>query len=279
MTGQPNRQLEVVVSPSLSATSLRPRVVLKRGRANRSGGGHPWVYSGAVERIGNHGADAEPGELADVLDADGRLIGCGFLNARSQIAVRMLTRGAMESALSPPRSPVGWEHSSDELAAIHAHQAASLREHQAKVLSTLISERAGRRAATSHPHRAASRDTTAFRLVNSEGDGLPGSSSIYLWRYRGGAVFGHGRKRCQEAVVAGLRSLSTPARRDRGGNAGAAAIAEVGPAASHTGRRLRLADAHPLGASDRLRGPNSLPRKRHPTAHRSRADAEDRPVP
>jgi 23S rRNA (cytosine1962-C5)-methyltransferase len=54
--------------------------------------GHPWVYSGAVERVEGQAAAAEPGALADVLDADGRLIGCGFLNARSQIAVRMLTR-------------------------------------------------------------------------------------------------------------------------------------------------------------------------------------------
>ncbi|HNN92610.1 MAG TPA: hypothetical protein PKI03_10095, partial [Pseudomonadota bacterium] len=158
------------MSPSLPATSLRPRVVLKRGRANPVWRGHPWVYSGAVERIDGHGADAEPGELADVLDADGRLIGCGFLNARSQIAVRMLTRGSLESALSPATLPGGLEErSSDELAAIHAPPSSELPSASDDVLSTLISERLRdalqRRVRIGLP----SRDTNAFRLVNSEG--------------------------------------------------------------------------------------------------------------
>ncbi len=255
MTGQPNRQLEVVVSPSLSATSQRPRVVLKRGRANPVWRGHPWVYSGAVERIDGHGADAEPGELADVLDADGRLIGCGFLNARSQIAVRMLTRGSMESALSPATLPGGLEeHSSDELAAIHAPPGSELAGASSQVLSTLISERLAdalqRRIRIGLP----SRDTTAFRLVNSEGDGLPGLIVDIYGDTAAVQFSAMGMKRCQEAVVAGLRRLSTPARRDRGGQLALAAIAEVGAGSFSQVEGFASQTRILWGASDRLRG-------------------------
>ena len=64
------------------------RVVLHRGRERRQLAGHPWIYQGEIQRIEG---DPNPGELIDVRDARGRFVGRGYINTRSQIAVRLLT--------------------------------------------------------------------------------------------------------------------------------------------------------------------------------------------
>ncbi len=51
--------------------------------------GHPWVFSNEIQKIPE---GAEPGEVIDVLDASGRFVGRGYINPRSLIAVRILTR-------------------------------------------------------------------------------------------------------------------------------------------------------------------------------------------
>jgi 23S rRNA (cytosine1962-C5)-methyltransferase len=66
------------------------RVTLRRGSERRALAGHPWIYRGEIERIEG---DAAPGAIADVLDARRRFVGRGYINPRSQIAVRLLTRG------------------------------------------------------------------------------------------------------------------------------------------------------------------------------------------
>ncbi len=64
------------------------RVVIRRGRDKPVRNRHPWIFSGAVERVDG---SVEPGSIVDVIDADGGLLGRGYYNARSQIVVRMLT--------------------------------------------------------------------------------------------------------------------------------------------------------------------------------------------
>lgn len=64
------------------------RVVLHRGKERRLLAGHPWVYQGEIQRIEG---DPAPGEPAEVRDARGRFVGRGYINRRSQIAVRLLT--------------------------------------------------------------------------------------------------------------------------------------------------------------------------------------------
>jgi 23S rRNA (cytosine1962-C5)-methyltransferase len=110
-------------------------VYLKRGRANPLWQGHPWVYSGAIVR--EEGA-YEPGDVVDVADAEGRYIGRGFVNPRSQIRVRMVT-------------------TRDEAV-------------DAKLIERRVEEAAKLRARLLLP----SAETNAYRLINSEGDGLPG---------------------------------------------------------------------------------------------------------
>lgn len=48
---------------------------------------HPWVYSGAIERITGVAA---PGDIVDVLDSRGNFLGRGYCNTESKIAVRVL---------------------------------------------------------------------------------------------------------------------------------------------------------------------------------------------
>lgn len=111
------------------------KLILKRGRANPLWHGHPWVYSGAIAR--EEGA-YEPGDVVEVCDFDGRYIGRGFANPRSQIRVRMVTR-------------------KDEIV-------------DATLLGRRLDEAQAMRARIGLP----SERTDAYRLVNSEGDALPG---------------------------------------------------------------------------------------------------------
>ena len=56
-------------------------------------GGHPWIFSNEV--AGFEGA-AEDGDLVDVVDARGAFLGRAYLNRRSLICARLLTRGRDE---------------------------------------------------------------------------------------------------------------------------------------------------------------------------------------
>jgi 23S rRNA (cytosine1962-C5)-methyltransferase len=111
------------------------RVVLHKGRARPLWFGHPWVYANAVARVEGEPA---PGDVVALADHDGRLIGRGFYNPRSQIPVRLTTR------------------------AEEAVDAAFLRARIARARAAR--QRLGLPSA----------DTNAYRLVNSEGDDLPG---------------------------------------------------------------------------------------------------------
>lgn len=110
---------------------------LKRGRANPVWQGHPWVYSGAVLR---EDGGYEPGDVVEVCDVEGRTIGHGFANPRSQIRVRMVTRPGELAKVDPT------------------------------LLEKRVREARGLRERLGLP----SEETTAYRLINSEGDALPG---------------------------------------------------------------------------------------------------------
>src|SRR3954469_20822166 len=121
--------------PSAAPLDSAARVVLRRGRARPLWFGHPWVYANAIAEV--HGT-AEPGAVVSLVDHDGRFIGRGLYNPRSQIPVRLLTR---------KDEPV-----------------------DAAFLLTRLRAAAGLRKRLALP----SPTTTAYRLVNSEGDDLPG---------------------------------------------------------------------------------------------------------
>jgi 23S rRNA (cytosine1962-C5)-methyltransferase len=64
-----------------------PTVTLQPGEADRILAGHPWVYQNEVLRVSDNLKD---GELAQVRDHRTRLLGAGFYNSKSKIAVRIL---------------------------------------------------------------------------------------------------------------------------------------------------------------------------------------------
>jgi 23S rRNA (cytosine1962-C5)-methyltransferase len=108
------------------------RIYLKKGREAPIIKGHPWIFSGAIERVEDGLAEAG---ITDVLDSGGGWLARGLYNPRSQIRVRLLT----------------WqqENINRDFLVRRLSQAAALRE------GLLAS-------------------TDAYRLVNGEGDFLPG---------------------------------------------------------------------------------------------------------
>ncbi len=112
-----------------------PQIVLRKGRARPLWFGHPWVYANAIART-----DGEPaaGDVVSLVDHDGRLIGRGFYNPRSQIPIRLCTRA-------------------DE-----------------PVDAAFFRKRIQRARAARSRLGLPSESTTAYRLINSEGDDLPG---------------------------------------------------------------------------------------------------------
>src|SRR5215813_13644550 len=64
-------------------------VRLKRGREGAVRGGHPWVFSRAIDTLIR---EATPGAFVHVVTAEGHFVGVGYYNPRCTIAVRLLTR-------------------------------------------------------------------------------------------------------------------------------------------------------------------------------------------
>jgi 23S rRNA (cytosine1962-C5)-methyltransferase len=65
------------------------KIILKRKIAHRIANGHPWIYNNEVEKtIGDFNA----GDIVDVFYADEKYCGRGYINPKSQILVRLLTR-------------------------------------------------------------------------------------------------------------------------------------------------------------------------------------------
>jgi len=118
-------------------TAQLPGLHLKRGHTKPLHAGHPWVFADAVQTVEG---EAEAGAEVRVLDPQGRVLGRGYYSPDSAIAVRLLTRSD--------------ESAGEALLASRLDAAIALRR---DVL------RLGKES-----------PTTAYRLVNSEGDGLGG---------------------------------------------------------------------------------------------------------
>lgn len=77
----------------MSATTAG-RAILKAGREKPIRQRHPWVFSGAIQRIDGDVAD---GGVADIVSAQGEFLARGYVNRRSQITVRLLTWNEAEA--------------------------------------------------------------------------------------------------------------------------------------------------------------------------------------
>jgi len=116
----------------MSEIQERVEVRLKKGREGPVLDGHPWVFSGAIQDV----SGPKDAALARVVAKDGRELGVGLWNPRSQIRVRML-RGV--------EGELGEAWFGERIA-----EARRLR-------GSVVGE-----------------GTTGYRVLNAEGDGVPG---------------------------------------------------------------------------------------------------------
>ena len=105
------------------------KVFIKPRRARPFWFGHPWVFSGAIDRVRGQ---LRNGDVVDVCDDKGRMIGQGFWNEHSQIRVRITTlegegpldEGLMlrrlDAALDLRRSTLGLDAVTNAYRLIHA---------------------------------------------------------------------------------------------------------------------------------------------------------------
>jgi 23S rRNA (cytosine1962-C5)-methyltransferase len=142
---------------------------LKPGRERPVLNGHPWLFSGAIERI--EGEEKEGG-VADIFDSKKNWLARGLFNPKSQLRVRLLT----------------WKKESidQRFFSRRLSQALTFREHQL----------------------AASNN--AYRVINGEGDFLPG---LIVDRYADFLVcqfFTAGMELFKEDIIAALSELTSP---------------------------------------------------------------------
>ncbi len=152
-------------------TPALPVLTLKAHRDEALMRGHPWIFSRAIR---DPKPTLAPGELVDVQDAAGTFIARGYYHPQTDIAVRVLTR--------------------DPAASIDAAFLAQ-RIQQARALRAPL-ERDPR--------------TDAYRVINAEGDFLPG---VIVDRYADVLVVQistAGMERLTPALVEALRTVLEP---------------------------------------------------------------------
>jgi 23S rRNA (cytosine1962-C5)-methyltransferase len=147
------------------------QVFLKAGRDGPARGGNPWIFSKAIERL--EPRTLEPGAPVEVFDHARNHLGSGYYNPKTTIAVRLLDWGSEPKPL-------------DEILTYRLTRALEMRS------------------------RIALRDTDCYRVVNGEGDGLPG---LVVDRYANCLVvqiLTAGMERMRERVIDQLQHLLTP---------------------------------------------------------------------
>ena len=145
---------------------------LKPGREKAALNRHPWIFGGAIDRIEGQ---VEDGDIVTVRDAQGGFVGRGYLNRRSQIAVRLLTWDESELIDSP-----FWAR---RIVAAVGH----------------------RRSLAAYPA------TTAYRLIHAEADLLPGLTVDRYNDYLVVQCLTLGIARRQQEILAALLQATSPA--------------------------------------------------------------------
>ena len=90
--------------------AIKGMVTVKKGEARSLKAGGLWIYDNEIDTI--TGA-VEDGELVRVNDFDGYVLGTGFLNRKSKLTVRMLTRdkdAEINEAFLEKRVRTAWEY-------------------------------------------------------------------------------------------------------------------------------------------------------------------------
>ena len=134
---------------------------------------HPWVFSGAVERLRG---DAQPGDLVTVADHRGAPLATAYYNPKSQIVGRILSWDPAE-----PIDDAFWhsrlKRAIDGRAAlglITNYELGIGYEEEGAHAKGAEGAKDAKEDSSSRPSRETSSLTTACRIVNAEADGLPG---------------------------------------------------------------------------------------------------------
>jgi len=146
------------------------QVSIKRGREKRIKGFHPWIYK---HEILSYSRRPKPGELCVVRDYRGAFLAKGYVNPDSYIAIRILT------------------FKKDE-------------EIDEEFFVRRISE------ALSYRREIVPKDSTAFRLVHSEADYLPGLIADYYDGYLVVQITTLGMELLKEKLVRALAQVVKP---------------------------------------------------------------------
>ena len=155
-------------------------VIVKPGREQPLRDGRPWLYKGAVQRLRGY---REPGQPCRFVSTRGEQLGHGYCNADSLILGRLVDR----------------EHPFSPVLVRRRLELAVLRRARWGLGD------GGALAGTTGA------GTDAYRLVNGEGDGLPG---LVVDRYGPGLavqLLTAGMERIRDAVLAALDELLAPA--------------------------------------------------------------------
>jgi 23S rRNA (cytosine1962-C5)-methyltransferase len=145
-------------------SEIQYRLYLKRGRERSIINRHPWIFSGAIERT-EKTDEAKPGDLGEVYSSSNMPLGTAVVNPGSQLTARVLR-------FDDGPIDVAWF------------------ERLFKRAESLRRENIGD-------------DTSAYRIINAEGDGLPG---LIIDRYNDYLVV-----QCVALGLAHLESLWLPA--------------------------------------------------------------------
>ena len=154
----------------MSRAARYPTLSLKPRREAPLLAGHLWVFSGAIHQ---RSRPADAGDIVDVRTGEGAFIGRGYYHPQTDIAVRLLTRDPDEA------------------------------------IDVGFLRRAIRRAATLR--EAFDPDyTNAFRLINAEGDFLPGVIVDSYAGYLVAQISTAGMERLREPLVQALAEEVQP---------------------------------------------------------------------
>jgi 23S rRNA (cytosine1962-C5)-methyltransferase len=153
-----------------AVTAPLARAILKRGREGPVRGGNPWIFSQAIDRI--EPSSPEAGSLVTVHDASGALIGMGYCNPATTIAIRMIAWG------------------------------------EAPAIEDLVSRRI--KSALELRRRFIRDDTNSYRLVNGDGDGLSGVVVDRFGDVLVVQILTAGADRMRATIVAALNELLHP---------------------------------------------------------------------
>jgi 23S rRNA (cytosine1962-C5)-methyltransferase len=149
--------------------NIPAKVLLRKGREKPVRMGHPWIFSGSIEKVEGNTAH---GCLCKVVDFSGTVLGYGYYNKNSAISVRMLS-----SAKVPFDTNV-----------LHQRITNAVKRRQ-QVLSSA---------------------TDSCRLINSEGDFIPG---LIVDKVSNGLVvqlLTCGIEQFREPIISTLISCCTP---------------------------------------------------------------------